>query len=71
MESIRRVTPFLTITASSSLVVSSKVKPYWKPEHPPALNEYSEFEIRVAFLVNQFFNFEAGGIGEDNGVGEA
>ncbi len=34
-----------------------------------ALNEYSEFEIRVAFLVNQFFNFEAGGIGEDNGSG--
>ena len=35
-----------------------------------ALNENSEFEIRVALFVNQFFNFEAGSIGEDNGVGK-
>src|SRR5688500_8433219 len=30
-----RVTPFFCMAASSSLCVSSKVKPYWKPEQPP------------------------------------
>ena len=30
MESIKSVTPFLTISASSSVVASSYVKPYWK-----------------------------------------
>src|SRR6187402_2519835 len=29
------VTPFLAIAVSSSLTISSKVKPYWKPEQPP------------------------------------
>src|ERR1041385_9208407 len=29
------ITPFFSITASSSFFTSSKVKPYWKPEHPP------------------------------------
>src|SRR5260370_18463270 len=29
------MTPFFSITASSSLTASSKVKPYWKPEEPP------------------------------------
>src|SRR5438105_5808337 len=29
------VTPFFSIDVSSSLTVSSNVKPYWKPEHPP------------------------------------
>src|SRR5205085_1407946 len=30
-----RVTPFFSMTASSSFFTSSKVKPYWKPEQPP------------------------------------
>src|SRR6185503_13141333 len=29
------VTPFFSIAASSSFLVSSKVNPYWKPEQPP------------------------------------
>src|SRR5438309_2105495 len=29
------MTPFFSITASSSFFTSSKVKPYWKPEQPP------------------------------------
>src|SRR4029078_5246462 len=29
------VTPFFSIAASSSFLVSSKVSPYWKPEQPP------------------------------------
>src|SRR6266568_1750457 len=29
------ITPFFSITASSSFFTSSKVKPYWKPEQPP------------------------------------
>ena len=33
--SMSRVTPFLLIDVSSSLTISSKVKPYWKPEQPP------------------------------------
>src|SRR5947207_15107561 len=32
---MRSVTPFFSITASSSFFTSSKVKPYWKPEQPP------------------------------------
>src|SRR5947199_8006471 len=29
------MTPFFSITASSSFFTSSKVKPYWRPEQPP------------------------------------
>src|SRR4051812_35972549 len=29
------ITPFFSITASSSFFTSSKVKPYWNPEQPP------------------------------------
>ena len=29
------LTPFFSITESSSFCTSSKVKPYWKPEQPP------------------------------------
>src|SRR4029079_10158822 len=29
------MTPFFSITASSSFFTSSKVNPYWKPEQPP------------------------------------
>src|SRR3954466_4732777 len=29
------ITPFFSITASSSFFTSSKVKPYWKPGQPP------------------------------------
>src|SRR6478735_3079282 len=35
MASISSETPFLVMVVSSSLVISSKVKPYWKPEQPP------------------------------------
>ena len=35
MASISSDTPFLVMVVSSSLVTSSKVKPYWKPEQPP------------------------------------
>src|SRR5688572_2007040 len=34
-----RVTPFFSITASSSFLTSSKVKPYWKPEQPPPVTK--------------------------------
>src|SRR5689334_23474904 len=30
-----KVTPFFCIDVSSSLTVSSNVKPYWNPEQPP------------------------------------
>ena len=32
MASISSMTPFFAICVSSSLITSSKVKPYWKPE---------------------------------------
>src|SRR5512138_870868 len=32
---MRSITPFFSITASSSFCTSSKVNPYWKPEQPP------------------------------------
>src|SRR6266851_6760877 len=33
------MTPFFSITASSSFFTSSKVKPYWKPEQPPPVTK--------------------------------
>src|SRR5919201_2275705 len=33
------VTPFFSITASSSFFTSSKVKPYWNPEQPPPVTK--------------------------------
>src|SRR4051812_37639669 len=33
------ITPFFSITASSSFFTSSKVKPYWKPEQPPPVTK--------------------------------
>src|SRR6185369_8767523 len=43
MGSMSSVTPFLTIAVSSSLVVSSKVNPYWNPEHPPPVTNTRSF----------------------------
>src|SRR5438034_9566155 len=37
------MTPFFSITASSSFFTSSKVKPYWKPEHPPPVTNTRSF----------------------------
>src|SRR6185436_524697 len=37
------VTPFFSITASSSLRTSSNVKPYWKPEQPPPVTKTRSF----------------------------
>src|SRR5690242_7576209 len=33
------MTPFFSITESSSFCSSSKVKPYWKPEQPPPVTK--------------------------------
>src|SRR6185503_2567767 len=33
------LTPFFSITASSSFFTSSNVKPYWKPEQPPPVTK--------------------------------
>src|SRR6187402_681675 len=43
MASISRETPFLVMVVSSSLVISSKVKPYWKPEQPPPCTNTRSF----------------------------
>ena len=43
MASISSVTPFLAICVSSSLITSSKVKPYWKPEQPPPCTKTRSF----------------------------
>src|SRR3978361_396310 len=37
------VTPFFAIAVSSSLTISSKVKPYWKPEQPPPCTNTRSF----------------------------
>src|SRR5688572_17865695 len=37
------ITPFFSITASSSFFTSSKVKPYWKPEQPPPVTNTRSF----------------------------
>src|SRR5436190_18607412 len=37
------ITPFFSITVSSSLFTSSKVKPYWKPEQPPPVTNTRSF----------------------------
>ena len=34
---------FFTIAVSSSLTASSKVNPYWKPEHPPPVTKTRSF----------------------------
>src|SRR2546428_6215542 len=44
MASINRDTPFLVMVVSSSLVISSKVKPYWKPEQPPPCTNTRNFK---------------------------
>src|SRR5664279_5615052 len=41
--SMSSVTPFLAIAVSSSLTISSKVKPYWKPEQPPPCTKTRSF----------------------------
>jgi hypothetical protein len=43
MASISRETPFFTMTVSSSLAISSNVKPYWKPEQPPPCTNTRSF----------------------------
>ena len=43
MASISRETPFFCMTVSSSLAISSKVKPYWKPEQPPPCTNTRSF----------------------------
>src|SRR5665647_2425510 len=43
MASIKRDTPFLDMMVSSSLVISSNVKPYWKPEQPPPCTKTRNF----------------------------
>src|SRR4051812_22767957 len=40
---MRSITPFFSITASSSLFTSSKVKPYWNPEQPPPVTNTRSF----------------------------
>src|SRR6185503_14525435 len=40
---MRRLTPFFCITVSSSLVTSSKVKPYCRPEQPPPVTNTRSF----------------------------
>src|SRR5882672_756027 len=37
------ITPFFSITVSSSLFTSSKVKPYWNPEQPPPVTNTRSF----------------------------
>src|SRR5438132_9382917 len=37
------MTPFFSITASSSFFTSSNVKPYWKPEQPPPVTNTRSF----------------------------
>src|SRR3954466_14591647 len=43
MASMSRVTPFFSIEVSSSLTISSKVNPYWKPEQPPPWTKTRSF----------------------------
>src|SRR6185295_6384308 len=45
MASISRMTPFFAIWVSSSLTISSKVKPYWKPEQPPPWTNTRSFRF--------------------------
>src|SRR6476620_5305421 len=43
MASMSSDTPFLVMVVSSSLVISSNVKPYWKPEQPPPCTNTRSF----------------------------
>src|SRR5258706_395128 len=41
------ITPFFSITVSSSLFTSSKVKPYWNPEQPPPVTNTRSFNSEL------------------------
>src|SRR5690348_16545803 len=63
------VTPSFTIDVSSSLIDSSKVKPYWNPEQPPPLTKTRNLRSGFPSSVMRSFTLAAAASVNISGAG--